>query len=165
MGLAAIGQALLRGGAAVISRFTGGAAGGGAATVAPTLASRVLGSLRAIAPAVAGGAAFQGGVNLLSNGAATSAAAGGGTGRSMFLRLEDGSQILIGPSGRPARATVFIPAGTPLPQGSTVVSVSADGQLFGIRKKRRRRTFQGEIDRTKNAIQSARSLLTVCNKK
>jgi len=160
MGLVAFGRGLLTRGLSFVQSLT--QAGGTAAGQRAATAFQNLGGIRTLLGAGAGAGAGTAAALALTSGAT---AARAGSGRSMFLRLEDGSQILIGPTGKPARATVFIPAGTPLPQGSTVVSVSADGQLFGIRKKRRRRTFQGEIDRTKNAIQSARSLLTVCNKK
>lgn len=161
MGVVAVGRAL-------IGRLFGGgaAAPGAAAGVNPlsNIFSTLFGGARAIAPAVAGGAAFQAGLNLVTSGGGAVAAAAG-PGGSRMVRLEDGSQILVSAQGRPARAQLFLPAGSKLPSGATVVSVSADGNLFGIRKARRKRSFQGEIDRSKAAIQSARSLLTVCSKK
>jgi len=164
MGAVSVGRSLLTRGLSFIQSLT--QAGGTAAGQRAATAVQNLGGIRTLAAGLLGTGAGAGAAVALSGAGAQVFAPGtAGAGRSMFLRLEDGSQILVSPSGKAARATVFIPAGTPLPQGSTVVSVSADGQLFGIRKKRRRRTFQGEIDRTKNAIQSARSLLTVCNKK
>jgi len=157
MGLVAIGTSLLR------SFLNVGAPGAGAAL------GRVLGGVgsatRALAPAAAGGAAAGLGFSAISSffgggGGAPAQVAAQATGQRGFVTLEDGGRILVSAQGRPIRATFFLPAGAKLPGGSTIVSVSPDGSLFGVKRGRRKRpAFKTEIDTCKTTIAAAKSLV------
>jgi len=148
MGIAAIGGRLLSG-------LTG-------------LAQRAAPALRAAAPSILGGlgfgAAFAGAESFFGdNGSVGTSAVGaiappGATQR--FVQLQDGSRVLVSRQGKPMKAQLFLPAGAKLPGGATVVSVSPDGMLFGIRRGRKRRpAFKTEIDTCKTTIAAAKSLV------
>jgi len=150
-----------------LARTIGGFLGG-----APSVAARAAGAARAAAPSigtgVAGAAAFEGARRIFAGDGVAGLPVppeGPPLTRPTFITLEDGSRILVSPSGVPARAQLFLPSGAKLPAGSTVVSVSPDGQLFGIRRARRRRTFQGEVDRCRQTISAAEKLLDLCKPK
>jgi len=165
MGLVSFGAGILRAGA----RFLG--IGGAPAATGFRAAAGTAGRFAArAAPGAATGAAgaaafeaFRGfgvdGVNGAVDGAPV-----GPTG-PIFVTLDDGSQVLVNKSGAVPRPQLFLPAGAKLPPGSTIVSVSPDGNLFGIRRMRKRRTFAGEIERCKNAVKAADSLITAVRKK
>lgn len=82
-----------------------------------------------------------------------------------FVPLDDGSRVLVAPSGAVSRPQFFLPLGARFPGGATIVSVSPDGQLFGLRRKRKRRTFGAEIDRCLTTISAASKLITAVKKK
>lgn len=163
---------------AAIARFLGF----GAARATP-LAARVGAAAARLAPGAAagaaGGAAFEAGRRLLTGGAAPAqvrgfpvpddpftTAADFAVGGPRFELLDDGSQILVSGTGVVQRANLFLPAGAKFPAGATVVSVSPDGQLFGLRKARRKKpSFQSEIDRCGEAIRAADRLLATLRKK
>lgn len=168
MGLVAIGTALLTRGAAALGIGGGGAAAGGAGAAARGILGRLFGN--PIVQGAGGAAAFAGGSALLAPGAAITptaigaAGAAGARGRAGFVTLEDGSMILVSASGVPARANLFLPAGAKLPSGAMVVSVSPNGQLFGIRKKRVKKTFAAEVAKVKDTVKNAKELLDICGK-
>jgi len=109
-----------------------------------------------LAAAVAGGAAFQGGVNLLTGDDNGNGAVGLG---GQFIALADGSRVLLSSTGRPVRPQFFLPIGARMPAGSRVVAISPNGLLIGIRKRAKRRTFRGEVSRTKSVVKNCKSLL------
>jgi len=121
--------------------------------------SGVLRPLGGLGAAAAGGAAFQGGLNLLDGGGgggAVGAPSGGGGG---FVTAPDGSRVLLSSTGRPVRPQFFLPIGARMPAGSRVVAVSPSGNLIGIRKKAKRRTFASEISRSRRVITNCKRLL------
>lgn len=95
---------------------------------------------------------------------AAGAAAQPAVGRAGFVTLADGSRVLMTSGGNLARPQFFLTAGAQIPGGGTIVSVSPDGLLFGIRRKARRRTFRTEMNRCKNVIRSADKLLSTLRK-
>jgi len=153
MGVVAIGGALLRRGIAAGGSTTG----------------------RSILGSIAAGLGFGAGFEAISsvfggdgNGTVGTSAAGAiaepGT-SARFVQLEDGSRILVSKSGVPQRAQLFLPAGTKLPAGATVVSVSADNSLFGIRKARRKRpAFETEVKSCLETVGAAKRLITAVKK-
>lgn len=157
MGLVSIGRSIL-----------GAVFGGGTTAVArtgPGILSRVLGGLGAVAPAAAGGVAGGLGFSAISSlfgggGAAPAQISAPQTGQRGFVQLQDGSRILVSAAGVPVRAQLFLPAGAKLPGGATIVSVSPDGSLFGVRRGRRKRpAFKTEIETCKSTISAAKSLV------
>jgi len=64
--------------------------------------------------------------------------------------------------GFPVRPSEIIPAGQRLPGGATVVSIRQGGQLIGVTKRRRRRTFAGEIQRTRRVLAGCRAIERAC---
>jgi len=60
--------------------------------------------------------------------------------------------------GFPVRPSQIIPAGQRMPGGSTVVSVRQGGALIGITTRRKRRTFAGEINRTRHVLAGCRAI-------
>lgn len=133
---------------------------GAAAKFGPALAP----AARRLAPlgaAVAGGAAFQGGLNLLDGGGAAPGPVGPG---GQFVTAPDGSRVLLSSSGRPVRPQFFLPIGARMPAGSRVVAVSPSGNLIGIRKKAKRRTFATEIARSRSVIKNCNRLLKAVKK-
>jgi len=175
MGLVSLGRAIFQGGRAVAGRLFAGpppALTAGAPEAAVAVGRRLL------APAVAGGAGLGlggflgslfggGGANgaVAPVGAAPMLPAARGAGGSTFVTLDDGSRVLMSPSGNVARPQLFLPAGAKLPAGATIVSISPGGDLFGIRRRRKRRTFAGEIDRCRASVSAARGLIKAVGKK
>jgi len=161
MGLISFGRALLSGAAR-------GLGIGGTAASLPAIGglSRIGQIAATAAPSIGFGAVGAGLANLFGIGAGGApAAAPAATGQRQFVQLQDGSMVLVGRNGVPIRAQLFLPAGTKLPAGATVVSVSPGATLFGIRKRRSRKTFQGEITRCKTVISDAKSLVKAVQKK
>jgi len=118
--------------------------------------------------AAAGGAAFSAGATALTGGGAAPVAAQVGPApgpAGQFVVLGDGSRALLSSSGIPLRPQFFLTAGAQIPGGATIVSISANGLLFGIRRARRRRsTFRTELNKCKNVVVSASKLLKVLRK-
>jgi len=158
---------------------------GGAGRAVTAAAPAVVRAAPALAAATVGGAAFQAGSNLLTGGTAAAgaaqgaaalaavtpaiqagvpalAAAAGAPGR--FVVLQDGSRALLSSTGIPIRAQLFLTAGAQIPAGARIVSISPDGLLFGIRRARRRRTFQSELGRCKRVVVTASKLLKALKK-
>jgi len=174
MGAVAVGRALFAGARAIGGRFFG--AGPPAALTAGAPEAAVSVGRRLFAPAVAGGAGLGlggilgsifggGGVNGAAAAAPMALPAARGAGGSTFVTLDDGSRVLVSPSGVVARPQLFLPAGAKLPAGATIVSISPGGDLFGVRRRRKRRSFAGEIERCKTAVKAADSLISAVRKK
>jgi len=162
MGLVAFGSNLIQGalrGLGLAAPLATGAGGGAAA-------GGLLAAARTLAPSLIAGAAGAALPSLFGfgGGAAAAPVAAPGAARQM-VQLGDGSMVLVSRQGIPIRAQLFLPAGAKLPAGATVVSVSPGATLFGIRKRRARKTFQGEITRCKTVISDAKSLVKAVQKK
>jgi len=81
------------------------------------------------------------------------------SGGGVLARTPEGATVLVGSNGRVKRPQVIIPSGQRLPDGATVVFISADGTQIGITKKRRRRAFVAEVRRVRRTIQGCRAVL------
>jgi len=156
MGIAAIGGALLR---AI------GIGGTTAVRAGPGIVARAGTGLAAAAPSLLGGIAAGLGFSAVSSAFGGGADAGALAGRTasgapQFVTLSDGSRMLLNRQGVPVKAQLFLPITAKLPGGATIVSVSADGQIVGIRKGRRKRpAFKTEIETCKSTISAAKSLV------
>jgi len=149
------------------------AVGRGVLAAARSQAGR--GLLSSIATGLGFGAGFEAiGAVFGGDGGGNGVIAGGGGGAQIaeasasarFVELEDGSRVLVSKSGRAMRAQLFLPAGTKLPAGATVVSVNADNSLFGIRKARRKRpAFETEVKSCLETVGAAKRLITAVSKK
>ena len=166
MGLVNVGSSLLSGAARLLG--IGGTATGAGAGITGAL-TRLAPTIGRAAPI---GAAIGGGLGLLSDlfGGDSGRAQGiaeqiRASGRSQFVTLDDGSSVLVSPSGRVARPQKFLPAGAKLPAGATVVSVSPNRDLFGIRVKRRRKKFAGEMTQVRDVIKAADDIQRICKRK
>jgi len=146
---------LISAGLALLSRV-GGAVATTGGRVLPANVARFGRPLAGLGAAAAGGAAFQGGLNLLDGGGGGGGAPSGGGG---FVTAPDGSRVLLSSTGRPVRPQFFLPMGARMPAGSRVVAVSPSGNLIGIRRRAKRRTFASEISRSRLVITNCKRLL------
>lgn len=136
------------------------------------LAQRAVVGARALAPSIAGGAAgaaaFDVAGRLISpaQGLPPVARADLAVAGPQFVTLDDGSRVLVTARGAVPRPQFFLAAGVKLPSGATIVSISPDGLLFGIRRARRKKpSFSAEIDRCVNTVKGADRLLAAVRKK
>jgi len=135
------------------------------------LAARAVTAARVAAPSIAAGvvgaAAFDVTGRLISpgNGVAPGVSPGGAVG-PFFVTLDDGSRVLINRAGNVQRPQLFLAAGVKLPAGATIVSISPDGLLFGVRKARRKKPpFSTEINRCVETVKGADRLIAAVRKK
>jgi len=171
MGLAAIGTALASIGRSAISFLS----------PAATTAGRVLSN-----PLVQGGIGGAAGSLFFGGGASPQPVipqpfSGGGMGGSnlaamqaagaQITELANGQFMAVAPNGdmqifnragNARRPTAIIPAGQAVPGGSTVVATRNNGSQIGVVKKRRRKRFAAELNRTKNMIKASREILNLC---
>ncbi len=139
-----------------IGRFFGLGGAAGAVT------GRIGRAARAVAPGVAGGAAFELGARAFDGddgfdvpGDPISMLTRGRT----ITRLEDGSIATFTREGRLVRPNLIVPFGQKLPRNfSNVVSISGDGRLIGVTIRRPRRRFASELRRVRNVIRSAQAI-------
>lgn len=189
--LGTVGRALIGGGAAAVPRIAGPIAaggGGGIAGGALALAGRALaapltggflgggiaqavgglfGGDGAVAPMGAPFAALGGGAQVLpgsplgmiqAQGIAVTSLVGG----RFMATAPNGDVQVFNRMGFPVRPSEIIPAGQRLPGGATVVSIRQGGGLIGVTKRRRRRSFAGEIQRTRRVLAGCRAIERAC---
>jgi len=162
MGIVAVGQALGRG---ILGAL--GIGGTAVARAGPGLVARTGTALAGAAPSLLGGAAAGLGFSALTSAFGGNGAVAAQPGAIVapaaapqMVVLDDGSRILVSKQGVPMRAQLFLPISAKLPGGARIVSVSADGQIVGIRKGRRKRpAFKTEIETCKSTISAAKSLV------
>ncbi len=179
MGLASFLGSLGRG---VVSAFTPAVAAvapvaGRVAATTGRVAGRALqgGGGRALLAAGAGLGVGAVGVSALGDGApaagnAAQAALAMGlqpisalAGGRVLAMTQGGATVTLSSTGKVIRAQVIIPAGQRLPDGATVVFISADRSQIGITKRRRRRAFVAEVRRVRRTIQGCRAVLAAAS--
>lgn len=103
--------------------------------------------------AVAGGAAFEAGVQAFAGDGAGLPALPEGvtplaslTGGRFLVADANGARLVVGRNGRPIKPQILVPSGMPLPANvSSIVFISADGQTIGVTIKRRRRRLNAQL--------------------
>jgi len=95
---------------------------------------------------------------IMASGAQTQGIVGG----RFLATAPNGDVQLFNRHGFPIRPAQIIPAGQRMPGGATVVSVRQGGQLIGITLRRRRRTFAGEVARTRHVLAGCRAIERAC---
>lgn len=115
-----------------------------------------------LAGAVAGGAAFEAGIQAFAGDGAVPGLPPGVTplasltGGRFLVADANGARIVVGRNGRPIKPQILVPSGMPLPANvSSIVFISADGQTIGVTIKRRRRRLNGELRRVFSTIDVA----------
>jgi len=165
MGLASIAFSALKTGATAIGRAVGLIAPA-VTKVAPRLAG-VGATIGATVGGVAIGEALFGGNGAPAGGQLQAIAEAGG----QVTQLANGQFMAVAPNGdmqifnrngQPRRPTSIIPAGQPLPGGAIVVATRNNGAQIGIVKKRTRRRFGSEIERTRDTVKAAQQLVNLC---
>ncbi len=137
---------------------------GGLARSAPSLAGGVGGGLAFGGISSLIGGLFGGGGGAAPVGPGMLAPTG--LNRSTFVTLDNGARILVAPSGRMSVPTIFIPAGAKMPAGHNLVFIGPNGDLFGLRKKRKKRdSFAVQVNRTKELVKDAKALIAAVSKK
>lgn len=171
MGLAAIGTALASIGRSAISFLSPAATTVGRLAANP-LVQGVAGV--GIGSAIFGGAspqpvipqAFSGGggnqlAAMQASGAQITSMANG-----QFMAVApNGDMQIFNRNGMARRPTAIIPAGQAVPGGSIVVATRNNGSQIGVVKKRRRKRFATELNRTKDMVKSAQQLVALCQPK
>jgi len=165
MPIIAAGAGIFARAAAAVGRFFGGRAVAAARPLVQRAGGIVTGpAARNIAlGAGAGflGSSFAGGGG---DGLAESIEQQGGSlirplaGGRFLVQTPDGGVGIVTRAGRLVNPTVLIPAGSPVPPGGTLVSMSADGSLIGFTIRRKRRPFASELRRVRSVLSSVRSL-------
>jgi len=124
----------------------------------------------AVSPAARGAALIAGGtaagIGLAAGGGALIDAIGaqGGevirtlSGGRLLVRTPDGGIGIVTRMGRLVNPTVLVPAGSGVPPGGTLVSISGDGSLIGFTIKRKRRPFASELRRVRSVLSSVNAL-------
>ncbi len=113
--------------------------------------------------AVAGGAAFEAGIQAFAGDGGGAPALPPGvtplaslTGGRFLVADANGARLVVGRNGRPIKPQILVPSGMPLPANvSSIVFISADGQTIGVTIKRRRRRLNGELRRVFSTIDVA----------
>jgi len=158
-----LGGALSTIGRAIISPFGQGLVGGG---IGATLAGG-FGGDGAVAPAggafgfgAAGGQVLPGSPlgMIQAQGIPVTSLVGG----RFMATAPNGDVQVFNRIGFPVRPSEIIPAGQRLPGGATVVSIRQSGGLIGVTKRRRRRSFAGEIQRTRRVLAGCRAIERAC---
>ncbi len=158
-----LGGALSTIGRAVTAPLTGGFLGGG---IAQAVGGLFAGD-GAVAPTGAPFAALGGGGQVLpgsplgmiqAQGIPVSSLVGG----RFMATAPNGDVQVFNRHGFPVRPSEIIPAGQRLPGGATVVSIRQGGGLIGVTKRRRRRSFAGEIQRTRRVLAGCRAIEKAC---
>lgn len=80
------------------------------------------------------------------------------SGGRLLVRTPDGGIGVVTRMGRLVNPTVLIPAGSMVPPGGNLVSISADGALIGFTIKRKRRPFASELRRVRSVLSSVNAL-------
>jgi len=83
---------------------------------------------------------------------------GNAPGGRFVARDEEGGIFITTRQGAPISPSRLIPAGARLPGGATIVSISPNGQLIGIRIKRARKQFASEARKVRDIIGICRQI-------
>jgi len=148
-----LGAALLRGARALF----GGAAATTAAGRTAVSTARAVGVLGAGTAVGIGAAAAVGGLAdaITQQGGQVIRTLSGGR---LLVRTPDGGIGIVTRMGRLVNPTVLVPAGSGVPPGGTLVSISGDGALIGFTIKRKRRPFASELRRVRSVLSSVNAL-------
>ncbi len=87
------------------------------------------------------------------------------SGGRLLVRTPDGGIGIVTRMGRLVNPTVLVPAGSGVPPGGTLVSISGDGSLIGFTIRRKRRPFASELRRVRSVLSSVRALHTAMQPK